>query len=146
MSTYLDEDVGESPIRTTVWQSGESPNPEGRPRGKRNVKPRSKMRTTLSKLYDLQKDATDIIRDSLLPKYDSEGKKIEIDKTVLETAKFVINKIESLNNSCLKEEMAIIGIKLKDKESGNDLETNQDVDIPEAVNFSMDMPSPEIKH
>lgn len=146
MSTHLEEDVGESPIRVTVWQSGESANPDGRPKGKRNTKPRSKMRTTLSKLYDLQKDATDIIRDSLLPKYDSEGKKIEVDKTVLETAKFVINKIESLNNSCLKEEMAIIGIKLKDQESGNELERNQDVDITAPLNFSLDMPPAEIKH
>lgn len=146
MSTDIEEDVGESPIRATVWQAGESANPEGRPKGKRNVKPRSKMRTTLSKLYDLQKDATDIIRDSLLPKYDAEGKKIEVDKTVLETAKFVINKIESLNNSCLKEEMAIIGIKLKDQESGNDLERNQDVEVPPELNFSLDMPPAAIKH
>lgn len=145
MSTGIDEDVGESPIRTTVWQAGESANPEGRPKGKRNVKPRSRMRTTLSKLYDLQKDATDIIRDSLLPKLDADGKKIDIDKSVLETAKFVINKIESLNNSCLKEEMAIIGIKLKDQESGIELERNQDVEET-PVNFSMDMPPAEIKH
>lgn len=146
MSTHSEEDVGESPIRATVWQSGESANPDGRPKGKRNVKPRSKMRTTLSKLYDLQKDATDIIRDSLLPKRDVDGNKIEVDKTVLETAKFVINKIESLNNSCLKEEMAIIGIKLKDQESGNELERNQDVDLPTPLNFSLDMPPTEIKH
>lgn len=147
MSTDI-EDVGESPIRKgndTTWQAGESANPSGRPKGKRSVKPRSKMRTTLSKLYDLQPDAIQIIKDSMKPKFDSEGKKIEVDKVILETAKYVVNKIESLNNSCLKEEMAIVGLKMKDNEAGDEIEKNQD-DVPAPSNFSLDMIPPTLSH
>lgn len=133
------EDVGESPIQSTKWAAGESANPEGRPKGVRNVKPRSKMRNTLSRLYSLQNDAIDIIKESLKPPArDKDGNKIEVDRTQLDTAKFVVKAIESYNNNCLKEELAILGIKDKDPEAGKNLEESQEDKDPKS-NFSMDM-------
>lgn len=140
--SITEEDIGESPIRKTnetSWQAGESANPAGRAKGSRNAKPRSKMRTTLAKLYTLEKDAIDVIRESLVVRKNDKGEKIEVDKTQLETAKYVVNKIESLNNSCLKEEMAILGVKTKDQEGGDMLEKNQDVEPAVQSNFSMNM-------
>jgi hypothetical protein len=144
------EDVGDSPFANeTSWKGGVSANPNGRPKGVKNAKPRSKMRSTLTKLYTLEKDAVDIIRDSLKVKKDAEGNKVETDKTQLDTAKFVIKAIESFNNTCLREEMAIVGIRAKDDNAANELEENQSVASEPAVNtgnFSMDMVESNLKH
>ena len=138
------EDIGESPIETTnegVWQAGQSANPAGRPKGSKNSRPRSKMRTTLTKLYTLQADAIEIIKESL-------KKKPVVDKTQLDTAKFVIKAIESLNNTCLREEMAILGVKHKDANDGNTLAENQleESKSERMKSFSMDQVESDIKH
>lgn len=152
------EDVGESPIRKTTrsettWKPGESANPEGRVKGSKNTKPRSKMRSTLAKLYSLEKEACEIIRLSLQPpikEKDENGKEIgtkpQVDKVQLDTAKFVVKAIESFNNTCLKEELAILGIKMKDEASGNDLEENQEIPLEVPQGFSMDMAENTLKH
>lgn len=152
------EDVGESPIRKTTrsettWKPGESANPEGRVKGSKNAKPRSKMRSTLAKLYSLEKEACEIIRLSLQPpikEKDENGKDIgtkpQVDKVQLDTAKFVVKAIESFNNTCLKEEMAILGIKMKDEASGNELEENQEDKVEAPQGFSMDMAENTLKH
>lgn len=152
------EDVGESPIRKTTrsettWKPGESANPEGRVKGSKNAKPRSKMRSTLAKLYSLEKEACEIIRLSLQPpikEKDENGKDIgtkpQVDKTQLDTAKFVVKAIESFNNTCLKEELAILGIKMKDEPAGDDLEKNQEAPLEVPQGFSMDMAENTLKH
>lgn len=141
------EDIGESYLDSeTTWQAGESGNPAGRPKGKKNVKPRSRMRTTLTKLYTLQEDSVEIIRRSLQPP----SKDVEaVGKVQLDTAKFVIKAIESLNNTCLREEMAIMGVKLKDESMAQELAANQTTTQTKAAElgtFSMDMVEDNIKH
>ena len=152
------EDVGESPIRKTTrsettWKPGESANPEGRVKGSKNAKPRSKMRSTLAKLYSLEKEACEIIRLSLqtpIKEKDENGKEIgtkpQVDKVQLDTAKFVVKAIESFNNTCLKEELAILGIKMKDEPAGDDLEKNQEAPLEVPQGFSMDMAENTLKH
>lgn len=141
------EDVGEGLLETKesgVWQAGESANPAGRPKGSKNSRPRSKMRTTLTKLYTLQADAITIIQESLKPV--QRGVAPVVDKTQLDTAKFVIKAIESLNNTCLREEMAILGVKQKDPIDGDILEQGQQ-DKPEKLkSFSMDQVESDIRH
>ena len=132
------EDVGESPLnakRETHWKEGVSANPEGRPVGKKNLKRRSRMRQTLTHLYGLQADCIEIIKLSLKPSAKEED---QIDKTRLETAKFVIKAIESFNNTCLKEELAIINLEGKNQASADEVKENQ-AETPAATNFSMDM-------
>jgi len=140
------EDVGESPLpnkRETHWKAGESANPEGRPVGKKNLKRRSRMRQTLTHLYGLQADCIEIIKLSL--KKPAGKEEDQIDKTRLETAKFVIKAIESFNNTCLKEELAIINLEGKDQASADEVKDNQ-AETPVATNFSMDMVESNLKH
>lgn len=144
------EDVGESPIgNDTRWEAGQSGNPNGRPKGKANSKPRSKMRTTLSKLYDIQADAIELIRQQMTGK-DSNGIAVEPPaKDKVDMAKFVVKTIESLNNTCLREEALILGIREKgDPEGAKGLEESQaQQTATETGAFSMDMDqSEQTKH
>lgn len=128
------------------WKSGQSGNPAGRPKGSKNVKPTSKMRATLNRICALEEDALSIIGESL--KKQEQGKPAKVNKTQLDTAKFVIKVIESLNNTCLREEMAILGVKAKDLEGGNVLEENQQ-DNPKVEvlpSFSMDQLESDIRN
>lgn len=132
------EDVGESPINDGRWEAGQSGNPGGRPKGK--GKPRSKMRTTLSKLYTIQADAIELIRQQMTGK-DSDGKPVEAPaKDKVDMAKFVVKTIESLNNTCLREEALILGIREKgNPEGAKDLEESQSQTAEETGAFSMDL-------
>lgn len=140
------EDFGVSPLteaKDTKFKSGVSGNPAGRPKGSK--RPRSKMRSQLEKLCELQADALEIIRMSMTGK-DSKGDKVgQPAKEVVDMAKFVVNKIESLNKTCLSEEMAIINIrKGGDSEGAKTLEENQEeLDATSTGAFSLDM---ETKH
>lgn len=127
--------------KTTRWNPGECPNENGRGKGVRNTKPRSKMRSTLAQLYPLTKSAVSIIEESLKQKTKEEMS--ATDKDRLSTAKFVIKAIESINASCLREEMAILGIREKDKDKAEVLEDNQSEDEGVSKRFSMTMlPAP----
>lgn len=151
MSQLIDyEDVGESPIgNDTKWEAGQSGNPNGRPKGKTNSKPRSKMRTTLSRLYSIQGEAIELIRQQMTGK-DSNGKAVEApSKDKVDMAKFVVKTIESLNNTCLREEALILGIRGKgDTEGAKGLEESQANQSAEDTGaFSMDMAvDDETKH
>lgn len=145
------DDVGESPIdedvkNDTRWKAGESANPNGRPKGKQNSKPRSKMRSTLSKLYAIEAEAVELIRQQMTGK-DKNGKPVDApSKDKVDMAKFVVKTIESLNNTCLREEALILGIREKGNEQGaKDLEDNQSTKAEELPTFSLDMDS-ETKH
>lgn len=145
------DDVGESPIgeetkNDTKWKAGESANPNGRPKGKQNSKPRSKMRSTLSKLYAIEAEAVELIRQQMTGK-DKNGKLVDApSKDKVDMAKFVVKTIESLNNTCLREEALILGIREKGNEQGaKDLEDNQSTKAEELPTFSMDLDS-ETKH
>ncbi len=142
----IEEDVGESPINDTRWKAGESANPNGRPKGKANSKPRSKMRTTLSKLYDIQAEAIELIRQQMTGK-DGKGNEVEAPaKDKVDMAKFVVKTIESLNNTCLREEALILGIREKgNPEGAQALEESQAQTAEETGAFSMDQES-QTKH
>lgn len=141
-----EEDVGTSPIVPTRWKAGESGNAEGKPKGTKNLKPRSRMRQTLTKLYEIQGPAIDVLNQVITGK-DKNGKKSELTKEQIEAAKFVVKSIESLNITCLKEEMDILKVRREDEQSANDLENNQadtTKEIPPA--FSMEMAENALKH
>lgn len=145
----MSEDVSVSPLeeaRNGRFQAGVSGNPAGRPKG--SGKPKSRMRTTLKKLYDIEGDAVELIRQSMTGK-DKDGNKVEAPpKEKVEMAKFVVKAIESYNNTCLREEMAIIGVRDKgNSESADELEANQQSELAtESGAFSLDMPTPTTQH
>lgn len=135
---YEHEDMGESPLHDTRFQPGVSGNPAGRPKGSGTKRPRSKMRTQLSKMCELQEVALEIIRIGMTGK-NSAGEKVDRPtKEEMDFAKFTINKIESLNNSCLREEMAILGVAKNDADGAKVLEENQQDALGTGA-FSMDM-------
>lgn len=142
---YEHEDMGESPLHDTRFQPGVSGNPAGRPKGSGTKRPRSKMRTQLAKMCELQPEALEIIRIGMTGK-NSAGEKVDRpSKEEMDLAKFTINKIESLNSSCLREEMAIIGVANKgDTEGARVLDENQQEATAGGV-FCMDLPE-ETKH
>lgn len=138
------EDMGESPLHEndTRFQPGVSGNPAGRPKGK--SRPRSKMRTQLTKLCELQPDALEILRISMTGK-NSAGEEVKVvSKEKVDMAKFIVKAIESLNNTCLREEMAILGVRDKGNDEGaKQLESNQQETATSTGAFSLDM---ETKH
>ena len=143
------EEMGESPLheeRDTRFKPGVSGNPAGRPKGSKTG-PRSKMRSQLMKLCELQPDAIEILRISMTGK-NSKGESVTVpSKEKIDMAKFVVNKIESLNNTCLREEMAILGVRDKgDTEGAKQLEDNQkESDATTVGTFSLDM-EPQTQH
>lgn len=128
------------------FKAGVSGNTAGRTKGVRNLKPRSKMRTTLYGLYQMQPEALVVIKEAL--KVKSKEEKALLDKDRVDAAKFVIKAIESLNNSCLKEELIILGLREKNEENAEDIEDNQSSEEEAPVSrFSMTMlPKPEDLH
>lgn len=132
----IQESVGDSPLEDTKFQPGTSGNPGGRPKGSKN-KPRSKMRTSLEKLYTIQDDAIETIRHQLTGK-DKDGNTVKPpSKDKVDMAKFVIKAIESYNSSCLSEEKLILGVKEKDPVGGQAMTENSQDTTPPA--FSLDM-------
>ncbi len=138
----MQEDMGVSPLheeRDTRFQPGVSGNPSGRPKGTK--RPRSKMRGALAKLCELQPDALEIIRISMTGK-NSAGEKVSTpEKDKVDMAKFIVNKIESLNKTCLSEEMAILGVREKgNAEGAAQLEENQKEQLAHETGlFSLDL-------
>ena len=139
----IQENVGDSPLEDTKFQPGVSGNPGGRPKGSKN-KPRSKMRTSLEKLYTIQDDAIETIRHQLTGK-DKDGNAVKPpSKDKVDMAKFVIKAIESYNSSCLAEEKLILGVKEKDPAGGQALTDNSQETPPPS--FSLDMAEDETTH
>lgn len=140
------EDMGESPLheeRDTRFKPGVSGNPAGRPKGSKSG-PRSKMRTQLMKLCELQPDAIEILRIQMTGKNSAGEKVVEPSKEKVDMAKFIVKSIESLNNTCLREEMAILGVRDKgDADGAKQLEDNQkEADAISTGAFSLDMETP----
>ena len=145
----MSEDMGLSPLHEerdtngtggTRFKPGTSGNPAGRPKGLKNG-PRSKMRTQLVKLCELQPDALEILRISMTGK-NSAGQAVSVPtKDKVEMAKFIVKSIESLNNTCLREEMAILGVRDKgNAEGAAQLEDNQkEAEAVSTGAFSLDM-------
>lgn len=139
------EEMGDSPLteKDTRFQPGVSGNPAGRPKGTRSG-PRSKMRTQLMKLCELQPDAIEILRIQMTGKNSAGETVVEPSKEKVDMAKFIVKSIESLNNTCLREEMAILGVRDKgDSEGAKQLEDNQkEPDATSTGAFSLDMETP----
>lgn len=142
------EDMGDSPLHNTTthnasidtrFQPGVSGNPNGRPKGTKTG-PRSKMRSQLIKMCELQPDAIEILKIQMTGK-NSAGEFVpEPSKEKVDMAKFVVKAIESLNNTCLREEMAILGVRNKDEEGAKQLADNQaDKEASNTGSFSLDM-------
>ena len=152
----MSNDIENSPLTEEVtpkrrygnpaWvKGGTSPNENGRPKKgneKANAKPRSKMRSTLSKLYELEALACEVIKEHLERK---DAKKTDEEKSRLDVAKFVIKSIESLNNTCLREELAVLGIREKNQEAADDIEANNAVEETPSK-FSMELAEDTLKH
>lgn len=123
----------------TAWGKGVSGNARGRPKAgteKIKGKPRSKMRNTLSKVYSLESIAVENI-DKFLKM--EEGDLTPLQKNQLDMSKWVVKTIESLNNTCLREEMAILGIREKNQENADTLEDNQSIEDAVTSKFSMEL-------
>jgi prophage maintenance system killer protein len=62
-------------------------------------------------------------------------------KDKVDMAKFIVKSIESLNNTCLREEMAILGVRDKgNAEGAAQLEENQkEAEATSTGAFSLDM-------
>lgn len=155
MSDDVENDVSE-PLYTesgrklprTAWPKGHCPNRKGRPKAgteKSKGKPRSKMRNTLSKVYSLEGIAVENI-DKFLHMKEGDRELTPLEKSQLDMSKWVVKTIESLNNTCLREEMAILGIREKNKEDADDLEGNQSVEAEAPKNFSMELVESTLKH
>lgn len=140
------DDMGESPLyeeRDTRFKPGVSGNPNGRPKGTGKKAPKSKMRAQLVKLCTLQDDALEILRISMTGKNSAGEVVTNITKEKVDMAKFVVKSIESLNNTCLREELAILGVRDKGNEEGaSQLETNQQDEATQTGAFSLDMENP----
>lgn len=140
------DDMGESPLyeeRDTRFKPGVSGNPNGRPKGTGKKAPKSKMRAQLVKLCTLQDDALEILRISMTGKNSAGEVVTNITKEKVDMAKFVVKSIESLNNTCLREELAILGVRDKGNEEGaSQLETNQQDEATQTGAFSLDMEHP----
>lgn len=140
------EDMGESPLyeeRDTRFKPGVSGNPNGRPKGTGKKAPKSKMRAQLVKLCTLQDDALEILRISMTGKNSSGEVVSNMTKEKVDMAKFVVKSIESLNNTCLREELAILGVRDKGNEEGaSQLETNQQDEATQTGAFSLEMEHP----
>ena len=140
------ENEGKRKTPKTAWTKGQSGNLRGRPpkgQEKVNAKPRSKMRKTLGKLYELEGLACEVIKEHLERK---DAKKTDEEKSRLDVAKFVIKSIESLNNTCLREELAVLGIREKNQENADALEENNSVEDVAPSKFSMELAETTLKH
>lgn len=91
------------------WKPGQSGNPNGRPKG--TGKPISRLRSMLKKLEEMSDSALDNIKKSV----DGE----EVDKTILDSSKYVINTVSSLTKACLQEEQFKYEIKKDAEEKEN---------------------------
>lgn len=76
------------------FKKGESGNPKGRPKGTGG--PVSRLRSTLNKLKGLEPDAIDLISKVI----DGE----DVDKSQLDTAKWVVSMIGTLTRGAIAEE------------------------------------------
>lgn len=145
MSKQENVEEADKVVPSTAWKPGQSGNPNGRPKKgteKANVKPKVKLRNTLAKLQELEELACEVIKEHLEQK---NAKKTDAEKGRLDVAKFVVNKIESLNKACLAEEMAILGIRMKNQEAAETLEEIQE-EQPAPKNFSMELAEDVLKH
>lgn len=142
------EDVGISPlheVRDTKFKPGQSGNPAGRPKG--SSKAKSRMRTTLTKLYTLEADAIELLRQNMSGK-DKEGNKVSApSKDKMDSAKYVLKAITEFNSMCLKEESLIIDVRDRGKvEDADNMEQESAAPATEAGFFSMEMPTEAVKH
>ena len=125
-------------VPKTAWPKGKSGNPAGRPRAgteKSKGKPRSRMRSTLTHLFELTPIAKDKLEKLLKME---EGKLSDLEKTQIDVSKWLIKTVESYSSTCLREELAVLGIREKNQDSADAIEDNNAVEEMQS-NFSMEL-------
>lgn len=130
----------------TAWPKGKSGNPAGRPRAgteKSKGKPRSRMRSTLTHLFELTPIAKDKLEKLLKME---EGKLTDLEKTQIDVSKWLIKTVESYSSTCLREELAVLGIREKNQENADALEENNSVEDVAPSKFSMELAETTLKH
>lgn len=87
-----------------LWKEGSSGNPNGRPKAK--GKPVSSLRKTISKLRELEEQALENIASVVKgTKVKVEGgEETVVDKSMLETSKWVISTLSSMSSAATKDE------------------------------------------
>lgn len=93
--------------KNTQWKDGESGNPRGRPRGTGRAV--SRLRKTITALEELADTSVENIKKSV------EGE--EVDKTTLDTSKWVITTIPSLSRAATAEEQLRENVKARQEEN-----------------------------
>lgn len=97
----------EKELPKTAWKAGQTGNPKGRPKG--TSRPISRLRSTLNKLKELEPDAVDIIARAI----EGDG---TLDKSQLDTAKWVIQNINTLTRGAIAEESYKLDVKDRQEE------------------------------
>lgn len=123
----------ETYTRSSSWKPNESGNKNGRPRG--TGKPVSKLRSTLARLREIEPMALENIKKSV------EGD-TDIDKEVLANSRWVVSTSVTVLKAAMQEELAIHGIREKNTELADEMETEQSTEP--SVIFSLNMlPEPK---
>jgi len=123
----------ETYTRTSSWPKGKSGNVGGRPKG--SGKPVSKLRSTLARLREIEPMALENIKRSV-------SGETEIDKEVLANSRWVVTTSVNVLKAAMQEELAIQGIREKNTELADEMETEQSTEP--SVIFSLNMlPEPK---
>lgn len=124
----------------TSWERGESPNPNGRPKGVRG-KPVSKLRSTLRKLQEMEADALNNIKESISRK--------AVDKEAIATSKWLISTIVSVNRAASADETVMLTsrihddeLKMREEELAQASEEKKEGTTGNVIRFSTKMPVP----
>lgn|SRR5690606_23684906 len=112
-----------------IWKPGQSGNPNGRPKG--TGRPFSKLRSLVNKLQAMEETALKNIEAALNHE--------EIEKQALETSKWVISMIPTVNRAATQEEQLKYAIK-KDQEIGEEEKKEGTNDAPAKPRFSVSIP------
>lgn len=115
---------------TLGFKEGESGNPSG---GTPKRVHRSKLRRTVDKLRELEPTALANIKASV------EGN--VVDKDVLQSSKWTVEKIASFTMIAIQEEEKNNSMKIKNQELVEEAEVEQEDETPKPARFSLTIPS-----
>jgi hypothetical protein len=123
----MSEEKKRGPGNPAFHKGMKSLNPEGRPVGAHKPHKRSRLRVTESKLMKLNAKALENIEKSV------NGE--EVDKEVLNTSKWVVDKTVMVSKAAMQEEIEINGLKAADKKEMEDIQSEEET----GARFSLDL-------